>query len=109
MPFHNGLVYVAQGDNASDTLTVATADQGTSPLQTATSNVTINISEVLDASNTVPTTAISATEGAPTPISGIAISDPDASGPITTTLSVAHGTLTVLNNVAGGQIGRAHV
>ena len=33
---------------------------------------------------------------------GISISDPDATGNITTTLSVLHGTLYVLTNVLGG-------
>ena len=62
----------------------------------------INVTETNDASNTVPTTPVSATEGVGTAISGIAISDPDASGNVTTTLSVLNGALTVANNVVGG-------
>src|SRR5207248_1257986 len=49
----NGLVYLTQQD-LNDTLTVATQDQGTTPQLTATNNVTINVTQVLDASNTVP-------------------------------------------------------
>ncbi len=97
----NGLVYLEQGDHTSDTLTVATQDQGTSPLLTATSNVTINVTEALDATNTVPG-AQSATEGVNKAITGVSVSDADATGNVTTTLSVMHGTLTVLTNVSGG-------
>ena len=50
----------------------------------------------------MPTTPVSATEGVGTAIGGIAISDPDASGNVTTTLSVLNGALTVANNVVGG-------
>ena len=98
----NGLTYLEQGDHTTDTLTVATQDQGTSPLLTATNTVAINVTAALDASNTVPTAPVSATEGVGTAISGIAISDPDASGNVTTTLSVLNGALTVANNVVGG-------
>ena len=96
----NGLTYLEQGDHSSDTLTVATQDQGTA--FTATNTVAINVTEINDASNTVPTVPVSATEGVGTAISGIAISDPDANGNVTTTLSVLSGTLTVANNVLGG-------
>ena len=99
----NGLVYREQGDHTSDPLTVATQDQGTTPLLTATSTVPITVTEVLDASNTVPA-SISATEGVNKAIAGISISDPDATGNVTTTLSVLHGTLTVL----AGSTGRPH-
>src|SRR5258708_2698368 len=68
----NGLVYLEQGDNISDTLTVASQDQGTSPLLTATSTVAITVTEVLDASNVVPG-AQSATEGVNKAIAGISI------------------------------------
>src|SRR5205807_2677951 len=96
-----GLLYLEQGDHTSDTLSVATQDQGTTPQLTATSTVPITVTEVLDASNTVPT-SISATEGVSAAITGISISDPDATGNVTTTLSVLHGTLTLLTNVSGG-------
>ena len=46
--------------------------------------------------------SISATEGVNKAIAGISISDPDATGNVTTTLSVLHGTLTVLAGVTGG-------
>ena len=101
----NGLTYLEQGDHTSDTLTVATQDQGTAPLLTATNTVAINVTETNDASNIVPTTPVSATEGVGTAISGIAINDPDASGNVTTTLSVLNGTLTVASNVVGGLSG----
>ena len=101
----NGLTYLEQGDHSSDTLTVATQDQGTAPLSTATSTVAINVTETNDASNIVPTTPVSATEGVGTAIGGIAINDPDASGNVTTTLSVLNGALTVANNVVGGLSG----
>jgi hypothetical protein len=67
----------------------------------ASETITINVTGLFDAGNTVPT-SISATEGANTPITGISISDADASGDVTTTLSVLHGTLTLLSNVSGG-------
>ena len=55
-----------------------------------------------DVTNTLPA-SISATEGTSTPISGLAINDPDLGSNVTTvTLAVQHGTLTVLTNVAGG-------
>ena len=101
----NGLTYLEQGDHSSDTLTVATQDQGTALLLTATNTVAINVTEINDASNTVPTVPVSATEGVGTAIGGMAISDPDASGNVTTTLSVLNGTLTVANNVVGGLSG----
>ena len=65
----NGLVYLEQGDHTSDTLTVATQDQGTSPQLTATSSVPITVTEALDASNTVPG-SISAIEGTNKAITG---------------------------------------
>src|ERR1019366_1930272 len=96
-----GLSYLEQGNNLSDTLTIATQDQGTSPLLTATNTVAINVTEVNDASNVVPGTQ-SATEGIGKAIAGISISDADATAAVTTTLSVLHGTLTVDATVSGG-------
>src|SRR5205814_1106876 len=65
----SGVVYVEQGDHLSDTLTVVTQDQGTSPLLSATSTVPITVTEVLDAGNTVPS-SFSATEGVATALTG---------------------------------------
>src|SRR6202043_3176124 len=99
------LSYTEQGAFTSDTLTVATQDQNTNPLFTTTSTVPITVTEVLDASNTVPS-SISVTEGQAfnfTGVNALTISDPDATGTITTTLSVLHGTL------AATASGSAHV
>ena len=66
----NGLSYLVTTDHLTDTLTIATQDQGTSPQLTATNTATINITEVLDASNTLPT-SFTATEGTSKVLSGI--------------------------------------
>src|SRR5262249_22929744 len=50
----NGLNYLVTTDFLSDTLTVLTRDQGTNPLLPATSTATISITEIDDASSTVP-------------------------------------------------------
>ncbi|SIO49174.1 hypothetical protein SAMN05443247_06378 [Bradyrhizobium erythrophlei] len=90
-------------------LKITTADAGGTLAITATNseggtaseNLTVNVTQVLDASNTVPGTQ-TATEGVGKAIAGISISDADATGNVTTTLSVPNGTLTVLTNVSGG-------
>ena len=66
----NGLSYLVTTDHLTDTLTIASQDQGTSPQLTATNTATINITEVLDASNTLPT-SFTATEGTSKVLSGI--------------------------------------
>src|SRR5262249_14118738 len=97
----NGVVYVEQGDHLSDTLRSEERREGKERRLSATSTVPITVTEVLDASNTVPS-SFSATEGVATALTGISISDPDATGNVTTTLSVLHGTLTVAAGVVGG-------
>ena len=97
----NGLSYLVTTDHLTDTLTIATQDQGTSPQLTATNTATINITEVLDASNTLPT-SFTATEGTSKVLSGISISDADAIGNVTVTLSVVSGKLTLNTGVSGG-------
>src|SRR5262249_58453738 len=94
-----GRTYLVPGDSQGDTLTVATVAQGTSrQALTATSSATITITEVLDASNTVP--GQSATEGTSATLTGISITDPDATGNVTVTFTVAHGTLPISTAVA---------
>ena len=95
----------ASNYNGSDTLTVLTSDDGntgTGGAKSDSDTVSITVSAVNDAPvNTVPG-AQSATEDTAKVISGLAIADVDAaSGTVTTTLSVAHGTITV-GTVGGG-------
>ena len=94
----------SQGYFGSDTLTVTTSDDGNTGsggLLADTDGITINIDSVDDAPvNTVPGTQ-EVEANTSTAIAGISIADQDAgSGTMTTTLSVAHGTLTVAS--AGG-------
>ena len=86
-----GLAYTGNLDfNGPDTLTVATSD-GTA---TDTDTIAITVNPVNDAPiNTVPG-AQSVAEDTPLPIAGVSVADIDSSA-LTTTLSVAHGTLDV--------------
>jgi Ca2+-binding RTX toxin-like protein len=89
--------------SATRTITVVATD--TSGPTSSTATATINVTAVNDAPvNTVPG-AQSATEDTGKVIAGLSISDPDAgSGTMTTTLSVANGTLTVLTVVGGASV-----
>jgi hypothetical protein len=96
--FDDKLVYIPNADfNGPDSFTYTVASGGVT--ETATVNVTVNA--VNDAPvNSVPS-AQSVNEDSDLAIAGLAISDVDSSsGTLTTTLSVAHGTLTV--GPAGG-------
>src|SRR6202163_3274319 len=94
---------VTPAADANFTLSVAAttrdAEGNLSTTTTATEAVTVN--DVLDANNTVPG-AMTGTQFQNLAIAGVAISDPDATGNVTTTLAIGHGTLTILTNVAGG-------
>jgi VCBS repeat-containing protein len=85
-----GLAYTGNLDfNGADTLTVATSDA----TATATDTIAITVNPVNDAPiNSVPG-AQSVDEDTILPIAGVLVADIDSSA-LTTTLSVAHGTLT---------------
>ncbi|MBL8828142.1 MAG: hypothetical protein JNM18_14275, partial [Planctomycetaceae bacterium] len=91
---------------AATTITMVTNDLGNSgsggPL-TDTDTITINVSAFNDAPvNTVPL-SVAVFEDVPTAISGISISDTDASSQVVqVTLSVGSGSLSLATNVASG-------
>ena len=86
-----GLAYTGNLDfNGADTLTVATSDA----TSTDTDTIAITVNPVNDAPiNTVPA-AQTVAEDTILPIAGVSVADIDSSA-LTTTLSVAHGTLNV--------------
>ena len=86
-----GLAYAGNLDfNGADTLTVATSDA----TATDTDTIAITVNPVNDAPvNTVPG-AQTVAEDTILPIAGVSVADSDSSA-LTTTLSVAHGTLNV--------------
>ena len=86
-----GLAYAGNLDfNGADTLTVATSDA----TSTDTDTIAITVNPVNDAPvNTVPA-AQTVAEDTILPIAGVSVADSDSSA-LTTTLSVAHGTLNV--------------
>ncbi len=100
-----GLTYTGNLNfNGADTLTVATSD-GTA---TDTDMIAITVNAVNDAPiNTVPV-AQSVAEDATLLIAGVSVADIDSS-PLTTTLSVAHGTLNVTAGPGVGGNGTAIV
>ncbi len=92
--------------NGSDDLTVTTNDLGNTGVGgalTDTDTIAINLVSVNDAPvNTIPG-GQGITTDVLTAITGISFSDVDAAGAnVSLTLGVAHGTVTVLNNVGGG-------
>jgi VCBS repeat-containing protein len=92
-----GLAYTGNLDfNGADTLTVATSDA----TSTATDTIAITVNPVNDAPiNSVPA-AQTVAEDTILPIAGVSVADIDSSA-LTTTLSVAHGTLTAGPGVTG--------
>ncbi len=100
-----GLTYTGNLNfNGADTLTVATND-GTA---TDTDMIAITVNAVNDAPiNTVPV-AQSVAEDTTLPIAGVSVADIDSSA-LTTTLSVAHGTLNVTAGPGVGGNGTAIV
>jgi len=64
-------------------------------------NFTLTVASGGDASNVVPG-AQTDTQFHTLAISGVSIADPDAASNVTTTLTIGHGTLTLLTNVSGG-------
>ncbi len=103
----NGLTYLGDLNfNGGDTLTVTTDDNGHTGSGGALSDqdmVTINVAAANDAPvNTVPGTQTT-TENTNLILSGLSVRDVDAgTANLTLTLDVDHGTLTLLDNVAGG-------
>ena len=97
----NGLVYREQGDHTSDTLTVATQDQGTTPLLTATSTVPITVTEVpvitVPGAQTLDVNEAMA-------VAGVGVSEiGNTSGEIfKVTLTDAHGHLSANTSLTGG-------
>ncbi len=101
--------YVPDADyNGGVSFTYSASDNGGAPVQgtTAPAAVTINIAAVNDAPvNTVPV-SVTVDEDVLAQITGISISDVDASANVVqVTLSVAHGTLLVNDAVIGGLTG----
>ena len=101
----NNVVYRGVQDfNGSDTLTVVTSDggnTGTGGTLTDSDTVAITVTAANDAPVNVVPGAQTVAEDSNLSITGLSVSDVDAaSASITTTLSVLHGTLTVLS--AGG-------
>ena len=96
-----GLAYTGNPNfNGSDTLTVATTDDGTA---TDTDTVAITVSPVNDAPvNTVPG-AQTVNEDTALSITGVSVADAD-NAPLTTTLTVSSGTLNVATG-GGATIG----
>ncbi|HVQ07464.1 MAG TPA: Ig-like domain-containing protein [Allosphingosinicella sp.] len=96
------------GLNATRTITWTVSDGalGVPGGSQNSATTTINITAVNDAPvNIVPGTQTISEDVAGVTIAGLQVSDPDANPgitDITVTLTVQHGTLTLLNNVAGG-------
>ncbi len=102
-----GLQYRPTADfHGTDTLSVTADDGGASGsggARTSSGSVALGVRSVNDAPvNTVPG-ALSLDEGGMLALTGLALADVDAGGSgVRVTLSVAHGRLEVLDNVAGG-------
>jgi len=101
----NGLIYNPTANySGADTLTIATFDGATTDTDTVAITVTPNATApVLTLPNTVQITQEDASSYLNfTAVNPIILTDADANDQQTLTLSVAHGTLLIKTNVAGG-------
>ncbi|MBL8826329.1 MAG: hypothetical protein JNM18_05040 [Planctomycetaceae bacterium] len=104
----SGLTYLGNLNFAgNDVLTVTSNDLGNTGVGSAltdTDSMLITVSAVNDGpTNTVPAGVQHVNEDTPLTITGVSISDVDAgANPISVTLSVVSGTVTVATNIGGG-------
>ena len=93
----------SQDFNGVDTLTYVVADDGTPPPVTfGTATVTFTVTAVNDAPTIVAPASLAGTQDTPLGVTGISVADVDyaetAGGTLSVSLSVAHGTLSVVGD-----------